>query len=158
MTIRWFRLLCHCSNFWSLRSQPWSPNLLIPLICSPVISACFWEWNRIYDGVVFRTSLKFMKNLWLPYTRFQNVSSSTASSSGRSAGPRCINSERTTLNGITTTNNRRKGIFRYWLSTGTFGHAVACYTVTTVIAFTKLQTIEDVKSLDEKCTVHDGRQ
>ena len=38
-----------------------------------VIYSCFREWNRSYDDVVSRISLKFKNTHWLCYTRFWRV-------------------------------------------------------------------------------------
>jgi hypothetical protein len=71
-------------------------------------------------GVISRMSLKFRNNCWQSYMRFQNVSSSSTSSTVRNAAPIAWTQKGTTLKITTMTNNKGKHTFCYWLSPGLF--------------------------------------
>jgi hypothetical protein len=71
-------------NFLNMVIPP--PPTQIHLIW-PFVIPCFQERNYSNSGVVSRTSLIFRNNRRPSYTRYQKVSASRASSSGRNAGP-----------------------------------------------------------------------
>jgi len=51
-------LPCRWSNFWPLKTCPWTPNLLNRPILTLVISSDFRKWNHSYKGVVSRICTK----------------------------------------------------------------------------------------------------
>jgi hypothetical protein len=51
-------LLCRWSNFWPLKTCPWTPNPVNRPILTLVISSDFRKWNHSYKGVVSRICTK----------------------------------------------------------------------------------------------------
>jgi hypothetical protein len=68
-------LICHCSNFWPLKTCLWHSPSLTRLIWPLVISSCLCDSYQSYEGVLSR----FCSNSWtttdspqaIPRSQFQ---------------------------------------------------------------------------------------
>jgi hypothetical protein len=69
-------------------------------------------------------SLTFRVNHWMSSMRFHKVSTSSASITGRNAGPLTWNQNRPALKGIRMTNNEGRCIFCYQCHHGTSRYAL----------------------------------